>query len=91
MGCKLYVGNLPLSADQQTLQDTFGQCGTVVSVNVSMGQSKGFAFVDMSSDSEAQKAIKKLNGSSLDGRKIKVNEARQKATKYSPGSGGNRW
>ena len=91
MGRKLYVGNLPYSANQQTLQDTFSQYGTVVSVNVIMGQSKGFAIVYMSSDSEAQKAIQKLNGSSLDGRKIKVNEARQKAPQYNRGSRDNRW
>ncbi len=91
MGRKLYVGNLPYSANQQTLQDTFSQYGTVDSVNVIMGQSKGFAFVDMSSDSEAQKAIQKLNGSSLDGRKIKVNEARQNAPQYNRGSRDNRW
>ncbi len=91
MGRKLYVGNLPYSANQQSLQDTFSQYGTVDSVNVIMGQSKGFAFVDMSSDSEAQKAIQKLNGSSLDGRKIKVNEARQKAPQYNRGSRDNRW
>ena len=67
MGRKLYVGNLPYSANQQILQETFGQCGTVDSVNVitnrDTGQSKGFAFVEMSSDSEAQKAIQELNGS----------------------------
>jgi RNA recognition motif-containing protein len=82
MGRKLYVGNLPYSATQQTLQDLFSQCGTVASVNVitdrGTGQSKGFAFVEMSDDSEAQKAIKELDGSSLDGRPIKVNEATPK-------------
>ncbi len=90
MGRKLYVGNLPYSANQQTLQDTFSQYGTVDSVNVIMGQSKGFAYIDMSSDSEAQKAIKKFNGSSLDGRKIKVNEAKQRAPQYGR-SRDNRW
>jgi RNA recognition motif-containing protein len=71
MGRKLYVGNLPYSADQQTLQDTFSQCGTVDSVNLitdrDTGRSKGFAFVEMSSGGEAQKAIQQLNGISLDG------------------------
>ena len=80
MGRKLYVGNLPYSADQQTLQDTFSQCGTVDSVNLitdrDTGRSKGFAFVEMSSGGEAQKAIQQLNGISLDGREIKVNEAK---------------
>ncbi len=97
MGRKLYVGNLPHSADQQTLQDTFSQCGTVDSVNVitdrDTGQSKGFGFVEMSSDSEAQKAIQELNGSSLDGREIIVNEAKPKKAprdNRGGGRGGNR-
>ncbi len=92
MGRKLYVGNLPYSVNQQSLQDTFSQCGTVESVNVIMdrdtGQSKGFAFVEMSSDSEAQKAMQELNGSSLDGREIKVNEAKPKAPRDNRGGGG---
>ncbi len=92
MGRKLYVGKLPYSVNQQSLQDTFSQCGTVESVNVIMdrdtGQSKGFAFVEMSSDSEAQKAIQELNGSSLDGREIKVNEAKPKAPRDNRGGGG---
>nr|MBS0019666.1 RNA-binding protein [Gammaproteobacteria bacterium] len=99
MGRKLYVGNLPYSANQQTLQDAFSQYGTVDSVNVitdrDTGQSKGFAFVEMSSDSEAQKAIEELNGSILDGREIKVNEAKPKAPRESRGGGGygrgDRW
>ncbi len=93
MGRKLYVGNLPYSADQQTLQDTFSQCGTVDSVNVIMdrdtGQSKGFAFVEMSSNSEAQKAIQELNGSSLDGLAIKVNEAKPQARRNEGRGGGH--
>ena len=92
MGRKLYVGNLPYSVNQQSLQDTFSECGTVESVDVIMdrdtGQSKGFAFVEMSSDSEAQKAIQELNGSSLDGREIKVNEAKPKAPRDNRGGGG---
>ncbi len=91
MGRKLYVGNLPYSANQQTLQDAFGRCGTVESVKVitdrDTGQSKGFAFVEMSSDSEAQKAIQELNGSSLDGREIKVNEAKPRAPRNDRGGG----
>ncbi len=102
MGRKLYVGNLPHSADQQALQDTFSQCGTVDSVNVitdrDTGQSRGFGFVEMSSDSEAQKAIQELNGSSLDGHEIIVNEAKPKeprdnrrgAGRGGYGGGGNR-
>jgi len=102
MGRKLYVGNLPYSADQQSLQETFSQCGTVDSVNVitdrDTGQSKGFGFVEMSSDSEAQKAIQELNGTSIGGREIKVNEAKPKASRDNRGGGGgggydrgNRW
>jgi RNA recognition motif-containing protein len=99
MGRKLYVGNLPYSVNKQALQDTFGQCGTVELVTLIMdrdtGQSKGFAFVEMSSNSEAQKAIQELNGSSLDGRAIKVNEAKPKAPRDNRGDGGygggNRW
>lgn len=92
MGRKLYVGNLPYSVDQQTLQDTFSQCGVVESVNVitdrDTGQSKGFAFVEMSSNGEAQKAIQELNGHMLDGRDIRVNEAKPKAPRAGGGGGG---
>jgi len=96
MGRKLYVGNLPYSADQQSLETTFSQCGTVDSVNVitdrDTGQSMGFDFVEMSSDSEAQKAIQELNGTEIDGREIKVNEAKPKAPRGGGGGGrGNRW
>ena len=94
MGRKLYVGNLPYSATQQSLQDTFSQCGEVVSVNVitdrDTGQSKGFGFVEMSSDSDAEKAIQELNGASIDGREIKVNEAKPKAPRDNRGGGGGR-
>jgi RNA recognition motif-containing protein len=101
VGRKLYVGNLPYSVTQQSLEETFGQCGTVDSVNVitdrDTGQSKGFAFVEMSSDSEAQKAIQELNGSSIEGREIKVNEAKPQQKRSGGGGGrggyggGNRW
>ena len=71
MGGKLYVGNLPYSANQQTLQKTISQCGSVDSDNLITdryaGPSKGITCVEMSSDSEVQKAIQELNGSSLDG------------------------
>ncbi len=83
MGRKLYVGNLPHSATEQTLHETFSKYGTVESVNVitdrDSGRSKGFGFIEMSSDSEAQKAIQELNGSTLQDREIKVNEAKPKA------------
>lgn len=92
MGRKLYVGNLPYSASQESLQQTFSQCGTVESTTLitdrDTGQSKGFGFVEMSSESEAQKAIQELNGTEVDGRAIKVNEAKPKAPR---GGGGGRW
>ena len=97
MGRKLYVGNLPYSASQQTLQDAFSEFGTVDSVNVitdrDTGQSKGFGFVEMSTDAEAQQAIQGLNATSLDGRQIKVNEAKPRAPRGGGGGGygGNRW
>ncbi len=94
MGRKLYVGNLPYSATEETLRETFSQCGSVDSVNMitdrDTGQSKGFGFVEMSRDSEAQKAIQELNGSTLDGREIKVNEAKPKAPRGGRGGGGHR-
>ncbi len=94
MGRKLYVGNLPYSATEQDLQDTFSQAGTVDSANVitdrDSGRSKGFGFVEMSSDSEAQKAIQDLNGATVDGRQIKVNEAKPRQPR-SGGGGGGRW
>ncbi len=98
MGRKLYVGNLPYSATEQTLNEAFSQCGTVDSVNMitdrDTGRSKGFAFVEMSSDSEAQKAIQELNGTKMEDREIKVNEAKPKAPRGGRGGGGgggNRW
>jgi len=90
MGRKLYVGNLPYSATEQTLRDAFAASGTVDSVSMitdrDTGQSKGFAFVEMATDQEAQAATQALNGSTLDGRQIKVNEARPKTA----GGGGGR-
>lgn len=93
MGRKLYVGNLPYSATEETLRETFSRCGTVDSANMitdrDTGRSKGFGFVEMSSDSEAQTAIQELNGSTLEDRQIKVNEAKPRAPRG--GGGGNRW
>ncbi len=91
MGRKLYVGNLPFSADEQVLTEKFSQCGTVESVNLiterDTGRSRGFGFVEMSSDSEAQKAIQELNGADFDGRPMVVNEARPQQKKS--GGGGS--
>jgi cold-inducible RNA-binding protein len=80
MGNKLYVGNLPYTVRDEDLQQSFGQFGAVTSAKVMMerdtGRSKGFGFVEMSSDAEAQAAIGGMNGQSLGGRSITVNEAR---------------
>ncbi|PWW46830.1 RNA recognition motif-containing protein [Melaminivora alkalimesophila] len=80
MGNKLYVGNLPYSVRDQDLEEAFGQFGAVTSAKVMMerdtGRSKGFGFVEMGSDAEAQQAINGMNGQSLGGRSIVVNEAR---------------
>jgi len=80
MAKKLYVGGLSYSTTDDTLRETFSQAGTVESATVitdkMSGRSKGFGFVEMSSDEEAQKAIEMLNGKELDGRTIIVNEAR---------------
>jgi RNA recognition motif-containing protein len=84
MGRKLYVGNLPYSATETSLREAFSANGTVDSVTVitdrDTGQSKGFAFVEMASDGEAQRAMQALNGTTLDGRQIKVNEAQPKSS-----------
>ena len=80
MATKLYVGGLSYSNTQDTLKKTFSQAGTVVSAIIIMdkmsGRSKGFGFVEMSSEDEAQKAIELFNGKELDGRTVTVNEAR---------------
>ncbi|MBU6374934.1 MAG: RNA-binding protein [Bdellovibrionales bacterium] len=83
MGKKLYVGNLPYSATEQALTDAFAQCGTVESAKIitdrDTGRSKGFGFVEMSSDAEAANAITKFNGADYDGRAMTVNEAKPMA------------
>lgn len=80
MGNKLYVGNLPYQVRDEDLQQAFGQFGTVTSAKVMMerdtGRSKGFGFVEMGSDAEAQQAINGMNGQPLGGRSLVVNEAR---------------
>lgn len=80
MGNKLYVGNLAYAIRDEDLNQAFGQFGTVTSAKVMMdrdtGRSKGFGFVEMSTDAEAQSAIEGMNGQSLSGRAIVVNEAR---------------
>ena len=80
MGNKLYVGNLPYSVRDSDLEQAFGQFGAVTSAKVMMerdtGRSKGFGFVEMGSDAEAQAAIEGMNGAPLGGRSLVVNEAR---------------
>ncbi|MGZ3699243.1 MAG: RNA recognition motif domain-containing protein [Bdellovibrionota bacterium] len=92
MGKKLYVGNLPFSATDQILSDTFAQCGTVESAKIIIdrdtGRSKGFGFVEMSSEAEAQDAIKKFNGADCDGRPMTVNEAKPMQPRDNRGGGG---
>ena len=96
MGKKLYVGNLPFSATEQVLLDTFSQCGKVDSVKIitdrDTGRSKGFGFVEMSTDAEAADAITKFNGADYDGRPMTVNEAKPMAPRENRGGfgGGNR-
>ena len=91
MGRKLYVGNLPYSATEQSLREAFAASGTVDSVSLitdrDSGQSKGFGFVEMATDAEAQAATQAMNGQTIDGRQIKVNEAKPKT---SGGGGGGR-
>ena len=91
MGNKLYVGNLSYSVRDDDLQQHFSRFGTVVSAKVMMdrdsGRSKGFGFVEMSSDAEAQAAIQGMNGQPLDGRNAVVNEARPMESRP-PRSGG---
>jgi RNA recognition motif-containing protein len=95
MGNKLYVGNLAYSVRDESLQQAFSQFGTVTSAKVMMdretGRSKGFGFVEMGSDAEAQAAINGMNGQPLEGRAVVVNEARPREERpggYGGGGGG---
>lgn len=92
MSKKLYVGNLPYSATDQSLTDVFSECGTVQSARVIMdrdsGRSKGFGFVEMSTDEEANQSISRLNGTQLDGREINVSEARPQTPRTEGGGRG---
>jgi RNA recognition motif-containing protein len=95
MGNKLYVGNLAYSVRDDSLQEAFAQFGSVTSAKVMMdrdtGRSKGFGFVEMGSDAEAQAAINGMNGQALEGRAIVVNEARPREDRpggYGGGGGG---
>ncbi|HEY8279278.1 MAG TPA: RNA-binding protein [Bdellovibrionota bacterium] len=91
MGKKLYVGNLSYSMSDDGLMDVFSKVGTVESARVitdrDSGRSKGFGFVEMSSESEATKAIEQMNGQMIEGRAINVSEARPQAPREGGGRG----
>lgn len=97
---KLYVGNLPYTVNEDNLRELFGQVGEITSVSLITdkytGQSKGFSFVEMSTEAEAQEAIKRFNGYTLDNRSLNVSEARPREERSGGGSrfndrrGGNR-
>jgi cold-inducible RNA-binding protein len=94
MGRKLYVGNLPYEVGEADLQQLFASAGTVESVNVmrdmATGRARGFAFVEMATDAEAQNAIDQLNAQPFNGRNLTVNEARPKPERSGGGFGGSR-
>jgi cold-inducible RNA-binding protein len=89
---KLYVGNLSFNTSNQDLNDIFGAVGTVVSSNIiedrETGRSRGFGFVEMSSKAEGQSAIEQLDGKEVDGRSLKVNEAKPQEKRGGGGGGG---
>jgi RNA recognition motif-containing protein len=92
MGNKLYVGNLSFNTTEIAIQDMFAQCGSVSEVMLMQdkftGRSRGFAFVTMTSDAEAQAAVESLHGKDLDGRALTVNEARPREDRPPGGGGG---
>lgn len=94
MGKKIYVGNLAYSIRDDDLQQAFGEFGTVTSAKVMMdrdtGRSKGFGFVEMDSDPQAEAAIRGMNGQSIDGRAVVVNEARPREERPGGFGGGGR-
>jgi RNA recognition motif-containing protein len=94
MGKKVYVGNLPFSVNDSSLEALFATFGTVESAKVitdrETGRSRGFGFVEMSTDGEAQEAINKLNESEFEGRNLTVNEARPQAPRRDGGGGRGR-
>ncbi len=94
MGRKLYVGNLPDSATEQDLLDKFSAFGTVKSVKLitdrDTGRTRGFGFIEMASEAEAQAAIDSLDGTNYEGQSMKVNEARPQQKRSGGGGGRNR-
>ncbi|MFO0773074.1 MAG: RNA-binding protein [Nitrospiraceae bacterium] len=95
MGAKVYVGGLPYSTTDQQLQDLFAQYGAVASARIITdkftGQSRGFGFVEMAADGDAQKAITALNGTQFGGRTLTVNEARPQEPRSGGGGRGPRF
>jgi cold-inducible RNA-binding protein len=94
MSTKLYVGNLSFQTTSQDLQELFAQAGTVESANViedrDTGRSRGFGFVEMTTDAEAAAAIDQFNGKDVGGRALKVNEAKARENRNGGGSNANR-
>ena len=94
MGTKLYVGNLSFNTTETDLQDLFAQAGAVTEVTLMQdkftGKSRGFAFVTMGSEADAQKAIADFNGKTVEGRPLTVNEARPREARPGGGGGGGR-
>jgi len=92
MGKKLYVGNLSFDVTSHELEELFGQAGPCQSVNIitdrNTGQSRGFGFVEMASNSDAQKAIQQFDGQEFKGRALKVSEAREREQSRGGGGGG---
>jgi cold-inducible RNA-binding protein len=92
MGTKLYVGNLSFNTTENELQELFSQAGAVQEVTLMQdkftGKSRGFAFVTMGSEEDAQNAIAKINGQSVEGRPLTVNEARPREARPPGGGGG---
>ena len=89
---KLYVGNISFNTSNQDLNDLFGAIGTVESTNIiearETGRSRGFGFVEMASQAEGENAIAQLNGKEVDGRALKVNEAKPQENRSGGGGGG---
>jgi cold-inducible RNA-binding protein len=92
MSMKLYVGNLSFNTSVNDLQNIFAEVGTVESANIiedrETGRSRGFGFVEMSSKSDGENAIAQLNGKEIDGRELKVNEAKPQENRSGGGGGG---
>jgi RNA recognition motif-containing protein len=94
MGNRLYIGNLAFETTEDALREAFAPHGSVVDVKLvsdrETGRSRGFGFVSMGSDDEARKAMQALDGSSLDGRALRVNEAEERNSPRGGGGGGGR-